>query len=71
MVFKMAKVVLIGSNHSGIAAANTLLGNYPGNELVIIDRNTNLSYALIYSGDGSVKDSKKAGAPARGPCLLS
>ena len=40
----MAKVVLIGSNHSGIAAANTLLGNYPDNELIIIDRNTNLSY---------------------------
>jgi len=40
----MAKIVLIGSNHSGIAAANTLLGNYPGNELIIIDRNSNLSY---------------------------
>ena len=40
----MAKIVLIGSNHAGIAAANTLLGNYPGNELVIIDRNTNVSY---------------------------
>ena len=40
----MAKIVLIGSNHAGIAAANTLLESYPGNELVIIDRNTNLSY---------------------------
>ncbi|MCL2059353.1 MAG: FAD-dependent oxidoreductase [Oscillospiraceae bacterium] len=40
----MAKIVLIGSNHSGIAALNTLLDNYTGNELVVIDRNTNLSY---------------------------
>ena len=40
----MAKIVLIGGNHTGIAAANTLLANYPDNELIIIDRNTNLSY---------------------------
>ena len=38
------KTVIIGSNHAGIAAANTLLDNYPGNEVVLIDRNTNLSY---------------------------
>ena len=35
---------IIGTNHAGIAAANTLLDNYPGNEIVMIDRNTNLSY---------------------------
>ncbi|MDR3120292.1 MAG: FAD-dependent oxidoreductase [Clostridiales bacterium] len=40
----MSKIVLIGSNHAGIAAANTLLDKYPENELVIIERNTNLSY---------------------------
>lgn len=40
----MAKIVLIGSNHAGIAAANVLLGNYPDNKLVVIDRNSNLSY---------------------------
>ncbi len=38
------KVVIIGTNHAGIAVANTLLDNYSCNELVLIDRNTNLSY---------------------------
>ena len=38
------KVLIIGTNHAGIAVANTLLDNYPGNEIVMIDRNTNLSY---------------------------
>ena len=40
----MSKIVLVKANHAGIAAANTILDNYPGNEVVIIDRNTNLSY---------------------------
>ena len=40
----MSKIVLVGANHAGIAAANTILDNYPGNEVVIIDCNTNLSY---------------------------
>ena len=30
--------------HAGIAAANTLLDTYPDQEVVMIDRNTNLSY---------------------------
>lgn len=38
------KIVIIGTNHAGIAAANTILDNYPGHEVVMIDRNTNLSY---------------------------
>ena len=42
--FNMSKIVLVKANHAGIAAANTILDNYPGNEVVIIDRNTNLSY---------------------------
>lgn len=40
----MSKIVLIGANHAGIAAANTILDNFPENEVVILDRNTNLSY---------------------------
>ncbi|MGI6153788.1 MAG: H2O-forming NADH oxidase [Christensenellaceae bacterium] len=40
----MSKIVLIGANHAGTAAANTILDNYPGNEVVIFDRNTNISY---------------------------
>ncbi len=38
------KVVIIGTNHAGISAANTLLDNYEDIELVMIDRNSNLSY---------------------------
>lgn len=40
----MSKIVLIGANHAGTAAANTILDNYPGNELLIIDNNSNISY---------------------------
>src|SRR5699024_2045674 len=42
--FMMTKTVIIGTNHAGIAAANTLLDNYPDQEVVMIDRNSNLSY---------------------------
>ena len=38
------KTVIIGTNHSGIATANTLLDNYKDQEVVMIDKNTNLSY---------------------------
>ena len=37
-------VVIVGANHAGIAAANTLLDNYPDARVTMIDRNTNLSY---------------------------
>lgn len=40
----MSKIVLVGANHAGIAATNTILDNYKEQELVIFDRNTNLSY---------------------------
>jgi NADPH-dependent 2,4-dienoyl-CoA reductase/sulfur reductase-like enzyme len=40
----MSKIVLIGANHAGTAAANTILDNYPGNDLVIFDGNSNISY---------------------------
>lgn len=40
----MSKIVIVGANHAGIAAANTILDNYQGNEVVIVDRNTNMSY---------------------------
>ena len=38
------KTVIIGSNHAGIAAGNTLLDNYKDQEVVMIDKNTNFSY---------------------------
>lgn len=57
----MAKIIQIGANHAGTACANTIL-SYPGNELTIYDRNSNISFlgcgmALwigqqIHSGDG-------------------
>ena len=40
----MSKIVLIGANHAGTAAANTILDNYKGNEVTIFDRNDNISY---------------------------
>ena len=40
----MSRIVLIGANHAGTAAANTILGNGGGHELVIFDRNDNISY---------------------------
>jgi NADPH-dependent 2,4-dienoyl-CoA reductase/sulfur reductase-like enzyme len=40
----MSKIILIGANHAGTAAANTILDNYPGNELIIFDSNNNISY---------------------------
>lgn len=40
----MSKIILIGANHAGIAAANTILDNYPANEVVIFDKNSNISY---------------------------
>jgi NADPH-dependent 2,4-dienoyl-CoA reductase/sulfur reductase-like enzyme len=41
---KMTKVVLIGANHAGTAAANTILANAKDVELTIFDRNSNISY---------------------------
>lgn len=38
------KVVIIGANHAGIAAANVLLDEYEGNEVVLIEKNDNISY---------------------------
>ncbi|MDO4268050.1 MAG: FAD-dependent oxidoreductase [Eubacteriales bacterium] len=38
------KIIIIGANHAGIAAANTLLDSYPGHQIIMIDRNSNLSY---------------------------
>jgi NADPH-dependent 2,4-dienoyl-CoA reductase/sulfur reductase-like enzyme len=40
----MTKTVIIGSNHAGIAAGNVLLDKYEGQEVVMIERNSNFSY---------------------------
>lgn len=40
----MAKIVIIGGNHAGTAATNTILDNYKGNEVVVFDKNSNISF---------------------------
>lgn len=40
----MAKIVIVGANHAGTAAINTILDNYEGNEVVVFERNTNTSF---------------------------
>ena len=40
----MSKIVVIGANHAGTAAVNTILDNYEGHEVVVFDRNSNISF---------------------------
>ncbi|MCL1994640.1 MAG: FAD-dependent oxidoreductase [Defluviitaleaceae bacterium] len=66
----MSKIVLVGANHAGTAAANTILDNYSGNEVIIFDANSNISYlgcgTALYIGkqikgtDGLFYSSKEA-----------
>ncbi|MDR1390336.1 MAG: FAD-dependent oxidoreductase [Treponema sp.] len=57
----IAKIVLIGANHAGTAAANTILDNYPRHGVVIFDSNNNISYlgcgTALYIG-GQIDDTK-------------
>ena len=40
----MSKIVVIGVNHAGTAAINTILDHYPGQEVVAFDQNDNISF---------------------------
>ena len=40
----MNKIVVVGANHAGTAAINTILDNYKGNEVVVFDRNSNICF---------------------------
>ena len=40
----MTKVVVIGANHAGTAAINTMLSQNPKPEVVVFDRNSNISF---------------------------
>ncbi len=40
----MSKIVLIGANHAGFAAVNTILSTYKDNEVVVFDKNNNISF---------------------------
>ncbi|MCB5135889.1 NAD(P)/FAD-dependent oxidoreductase, partial [Streptococcus mutans] len=40
----MSKIVIVGANHAGTAAINTVLDNYGSeNEVVVFDQNSNIS----------------------------
>ena len=40
----MERIVVIGANHAGTAAINTILDNYKDKEVVIFDSNNNISF---------------------------
>lgn len=40
----MEKIVVIGANHAGTAALNTILDNYKDKEVIAFDRNDNISF---------------------------
>ncbi|MGL4652297.1 H2O-forming NADH oxidase [Cetobacterium sp.] len=40
----MSKIVVVGANHAGTAAVNTILSNYPNQEVVVFDKNSNISF---------------------------
>ena len=40
----MNKIVVVGANHAGTAAINTILDNYKDNEVVVFDSNDNISF---------------------------
>ena len=40
----MSTIAIVGANHAGTAAANAILDSHPGNEVVIFDQNTNISF---------------------------
>lgn len=40
----MSKIVVIGANHAGTAAVNTILDNFKDNEVVVLDANDNISF---------------------------
>ncbi len=40
----MSKIIVIGANHAGTAALNTILDNYKDNEVIAFDSNNNISF---------------------------
>ncbi len=40
----MSKIVIIGANHAGTACINTILDNYPHEQVVVFDVNYNISF---------------------------
>jgi NADPH-dependent 2,4-dienoyl-CoA reductase/sulfur reductase-like enzyme len=40
----MSKIIVVGANHAGTAAINTILDNYKDQEVVVFDSNSNISF---------------------------
>lgn len=40
----MSRIIVIGANHAGTAAINTILDNYPQHQVVVFDANSNISF---------------------------
>ncbi|MGB8454969.1 MAG: FAD-dependent oxidoreductase [Anaerocolumna sp.] len=40
----MSRIIVIGANHAGTAALNTILDNYKGHEVIAFDANNNISF---------------------------
>ena len=40
----MARIIVVGSNHGGTAAIDTILDNYKDNEVIVFDKNSNISF---------------------------
>lgn len=40
----MSRIVIVGANHAGTAAANAILDNYPQHQVTIFDQNSNISF---------------------------
>lgn len=40
----MSKIIVIGGNHAGTSCVNTILENYKGNDVVIFDKSSNMSF---------------------------
>lgn len=40
----MSKIVVVGANHAGTSAINNILDNYKGQEVVVFDSNSNISF---------------------------
>lgn len=43
-LFFMSKIIVVGANHAGTATINTMLDHYKGNEVVVFDQNSNISF---------------------------
>ena len=40
----MSKIIVVGANHAGTATIRTILSNYPQHEVVVYDKNSNMSF---------------------------